>query len=119
MWWSLANWYIVSRADQLIWLRVFSTEPHLPAFSGEIWFQYIVKSDRIWPRVSMFPTNFFSSGGTPLVPPPPCPAAPVEPPRAPLPPAALRPPAPDPIPPEPLASPRPPPPSRPPLPLPP
>jgi hypothetical protein len=42
---------------KLFWLLPW-TDPHLPAFSGLNWFQYLEKSSRILPYVSMLPTNF-------------------------------------------------------------
>src|SRR5580704_7250162 len=48
---------MASSAVQLNVPRVGSTEPHLPSFSGVIWFQYVAKSDRTAPLVVMLPTN--------------------------------------------------------------
>src|SRR4051812_1545140 len=89
-----------SRPVQFSWLRVPSTEPHLPSFSGVIWSQNMSKSVRTWPPVVMLPTNFLRGVEVLLPLPavfepavPPLPAAVLEPPSPP--PAALeRPPLP-------------------------
>src|SRR6185312_11701034 len=98
------------------------TEPHLPAFSGEIWSQYF---EKVLPLVStcslvvMFPTNStLYIPGVPVLPPradapalPPLPTPPPRPPALPPRPPALPPPAPPrPLPPVPMAPAGPPPP---------
>src|SRR3712207_8214951 len=47
--------------SQFISSRVGSTDPHLPSFSGVIWFHMLAKSLRTWPRVVILPTNLIRS----------------------------------------------------------